>query len=210
MRARATATAWCCVSQPPSTPPPPPPRRLTLDEAVTVDYLTKYIAGVQQKYTQVGCLCLCVTESRDLQCWLASSVRNEPPHTLLTSPPALPCPTPPCHVNTASLAACARLASPRSSWASTQTAALRCTRPTPAAPTRPGRPTRSGATQRRCGLGGGAGHEGALPRPGMTPNPWTALLRPTPRSHPHRFVSSWRRRTLRRAGATRSSWPSAA
>ena len=28
--------------------------RLTLDEAVTVDYITKYIAGVQQKYTQVG------------------------------------------------------------------------------------------------------------------------------------------------------------
>lgn len=27
--------------------------RLTLDEAVTVDYITKYIAGVQQKYTQV-------------------------------------------------------------------------------------------------------------------------------------------------------------
>lgn len=28
--------------------------RLTLDEAVTVDYITKYIAGVQQKYTQSG------------------------------------------------------------------------------------------------------------------------------------------------------------
>jgi hypothetical protein len=36
----------------------PPPKtlscRLTLDEVVTVDYITKYIAGVQQKYTQVG------------------------------------------------------------------------------------------------------------------------------------------------------------
>lgn len=28
--------------------------RLTLDEKVTVDYITKYIAGVQQKYTQSG------------------------------------------------------------------------------------------------------------------------------------------------------------
>lgn len=28
--------------------------RLTLDERVTVDYITKYIAGVQQKYTQSG------------------------------------------------------------------------------------------------------------------------------------------------------------
>jgi 20S proteasome alpha/beta subunit len=28
--------------------------RLTLDEKITVDYLTKYIAGVQQKYTQSG------------------------------------------------------------------------------------------------------------------------------------------------------------
>jgi 20S proteasome alpha/beta subunit len=28
--------------------------RLTLDEKVTVDYITRYIAGVQQKYTQVG------------------------------------------------------------------------------------------------------------------------------------------------------------
>ncbi len=28
--------------------------RLTLDERVTVDYLTKYIAGVQQRYTQSG------------------------------------------------------------------------------------------------------------------------------------------------------------
>ena len=27
---------------------------LTLDEKITVDYLTKYIAGVQQKYTQSG------------------------------------------------------------------------------------------------------------------------------------------------------------
>lgn len=34
--------------------------RLTLDEKVTVDYITRYIAGVQQKYTQVrpgGRLC---------------------------------------------------------------------------------------------------------------------------------------------------------
>lgn len=28
--------------------------RLTLDEQITVDYLTKYVAGVQQKYTQSG------------------------------------------------------------------------------------------------------------------------------------------------------------
>jgi Proteasome subunit len=28
--------------------------RLTLDEKVNVEYLTKYIAGVQQKYTQSG------------------------------------------------------------------------------------------------------------------------------------------------------------
>lgn len=28
--------------------------RLTLDEKATVDYMTKYIAGVQQKYTQSG------------------------------------------------------------------------------------------------------------------------------------------------------------
>lgn len=28
--------------------------RLTLDEKATVDYITKYIAGVQQKYTQSG------------------------------------------------------------------------------------------------------------------------------------------------------------
>jgi 20S proteasome subunit alpha 4 len=27
--------------------------RLTLDEKVTVDYITRHIAGVQQKYTQV-------------------------------------------------------------------------------------------------------------------------------------------------------------
>lgn len=31
--------------------------RLTLDEAVTVDYITRYIAGVQQKYTQVRAAC---------------------------------------------------------------------------------------------------------------------------------------------------------
>lgn len=28
--------------------------RLTLDEPISVDYLTKYIAGVQQRYTQSG------------------------------------------------------------------------------------------------------------------------------------------------------------
>ena len=28
--------------------------QLTLDEKVTVDYITKFIAGVQQKYTQSG------------------------------------------------------------------------------------------------------------------------------------------------------------
>ena len=28
--------------------------RLTLDEKVSVDYMAKYIAGIQQKYTQVS------------------------------------------------------------------------------------------------------------------------------------------------------------
>ena len=28
--------------------------RLTLDEKVSIEYLTRYIAGVQQKYTQSG------------------------------------------------------------------------------------------------------------------------------------------------------------
>ena len=28
--------------------------RLTLDEKVSVDYMAKYIAGIQQKYTQSG------------------------------------------------------------------------------------------------------------------------------------------------------------
>ena len=49
---------------PPPTPFPPPfplssqmeaqSYRLTLDEKVSVDYMAKYIAGIQQKYTQSG------------------------------------------------------------------------------------------------------------------------------------------------------------
>lgn len=31
-----------------------PPRRLTLDESVDVEHITKHIAGVQQRYTQSG------------------------------------------------------------------------------------------------------------------------------------------------------------
>ena len=43
----------------PCAPPPPPThtpckRRLTLDERASVEHMTRYIAGVQQKYTQSG------------------------------------------------------------------------------------------------------------------------------------------------------------
>lgn len=38
----------------PGRPAPLPLRRLTLDERASVEHMTRYIAGVQQRYTQSG------------------------------------------------------------------------------------------------------------------------------------------------------------
>jgi 20S proteasome subunit alpha 4 len=62
--------------------------RLTLDEAVTVDYITKYIAGVQQKYTQVRVWCTWRACTSAVPVVSAAPIRTTHPshHTPRTTP----------------------------------------------------------------------------------------------------------------------------